>query len=388
MKKTNLIDVRLKNASTILHELELHEGTTNTDIALAYRFSIPTVTKIVNVLKENNMVRYLGATQSSGGRRAKKIGLNPDYCNFAGLHVSKHIIYFSVIDFTGQAIKNKSAFCQFEDTSSYWDFLCDFIDDATQFLTVPCIYGLAIPGICDYEQDQITHLHSLGISSLSISAVQDRLKRKIQINHSGKISGLAQLYKKEQYANAVFLTLNRQISGVLILNNDIFTLSPYDCAFGDMIISSNPKQDPSLSGNTFVSSCSASHIIDILREEGNTDFYDEFFQSLEQGNEHYSQLWNEYLDHLAIGIHNIHALFGINVVIGGEMANYLPPFFNELCDKIDQYSTLVPARDYLQFSEYGCFDSAIGAALYARKAYIQAQLPILFQKPEEETAVQ
>ncbi len=34
MRKTNLMDVRLQNANTILHELELHEGTTNTEIAL------------------------------------------------------------------------------------------------------------------------------------------------------------------------------------------------------------------------------------------------------------------------------------------------------------------------------------------------------------------
>lgn len=388
MKKTNLVDVRLQNANTILHELELHEGTTNTDIALAYRFSIPTVTKIINVLKKYDMVRYLGTTQSSGGRRAKRIGLNPDYHNFAGLHISKHIIYLSVIDFTGQAIKNESVYRNFEDTSSYWSFLCDFIDDTTRFTTVPCTYGLAVPGICDHEHGLITHLHSLGISSLAISAVQDYLKREIQVNNSEKISGLAQLYRKETYANAVFLTLNRQISGVLILNNEVFPLSPYDCTFGDMILSKGPGHDPSRSGETFVSSCSSSHIIDTLREEGYMGLYDEFFQSLNQGNEHFAKLWDEYLDHLAIGIHNIHAAFGINVVVGGEMANYLPPYFNELCDKIDQYSTLVPARDYLLFSEYGRFDSAIGAALYARKAYIQAQLPALFQKPEEEIFAQ
>ncbi len=108
-----------------------------------------------------------------------------------------------------------------------------------------------------------------------------------------------------------------------------------------------------------------------------------FFQALNNGNEHYLQLWNEYLDHLAVGIHNIHAVFGINVVVGGEMANYLPPYFEELCCRIDRLSALVPAKDYLLFSEYGRFDSAIGAALDARKEYIRTNLPILLQKQEE-----
>ena len=77
MKKTNLADVRVQNAHIILHELELHDATTNTDIAMAHHLSIPTVTKIINVLNQNALVRYLGENQSSGGRRAKRIGLNP-----------------------------------------------------------------------------------------------------------------------------------------------------------------------------------------------------------------------------------------------------------------------------------------------------------------------
>ncbi|MCI8531421.1 MAG: ROK family protein [Lachnospiraceae bacterium] len=383
MRKTNLMDVRLQNANTILHELELHEGTTNTEIALTYRFSIPTVTKIVNVLKQNDMVQYLGANQSSGGRRAKRIGLNPDYRNFIGLFISKHIVYLAVIDFTGKVIKNSSVYCQFEDTPSYWESIRQLIEDILQFTTAPCTCGLAVPGICDYEHDQIIRLDSLGISSLSISAVRKHMQCDIWINNSEKISGLAQLYGKEQYTNAVFVTLNRHISGVLILNNEIFTFSSFDCAFGDMIISRESKHVSCGPAGTFNSLCSSSFIIDLLRKEGIEDLYDSFFQALNNGNEHYLQLWNEYLDHLAVGIHNIHAVFGINVVVGGEMANYLPPYFEELCCRIDRLSALVPAKDYLLFSEYGRFDSAIGAALDARKEYIRTNLPILLQKQEE-----
>lgn len=384
MKKTNLADVRVQNAHMILHELELHDGTTNTDIAMAYRLSIPTVTKIINVLNQNAMVRYLGENQSSGGRRAKRIGLNPDYHYFVGLSITKHIDYLVVINFSGEVIRSENIYIQFEDTPKYWESLRQFVASMTADLRQPFSYGLSIDGICDFENNQILDLKNLGICTLPISQLQNNLQFDFSINNSSRLSGFAQLFGKDQFANSVFIALNRRISGTLILNNDIFSLNQFDCSFGNMVISTGSDDSTYGPSGSVASFCSASRIIDILRDEGISDTYDEFFSALQNGNNRYQKMWDEYLNCLAATIHNIHAVFGLKVIVGGEMANYLPPYYNDLCARIDRWSGFVPASAYLVFSEHGRFDSAVGAALLARKDYIRTSLPEILQRSNEE----
>lgn len=384
MKKTNLADVRVQNAHIILHELELHDATTNTDIAMAHHLSIPTVTKIINVLNQNALVRYLGENQSSGGRRAKRIGLNPDYHYFVGLSITKHIVSAAVINFSGAIIHSDNIYCQFEDTPAYWESIRNFAASVTTDLKHPFSYGLTIDGICDFDNNQILDLQNLGICTLPISQIRNNLQFDFSINNASRLAGFAQLYGKDQFANSVFVALNRRISGSLILNNDIFSLNQFDCSFGNMVISTGSDDTSYGPAGSVASFCSASRIIDTLREEGIPDTYDEFFSSLQNGNTRYQKMWDEYLDCLAATIHNIHAVFGLKVIVGGEMANYLPPYYNNLCSRIDRWSSFVPASAYLFFSEHGRYDAAVGAALLARKDYIIAQLPDILQRQNEE----
>lgn len=381
MKSTTTIDVRLNNAHTIIHELEVRKEATNSEIAQEYGYSVSTVSNIVNILKKDTMIVDLGAKQSSGGRRPVQIGLNPNYHYFVGIHITKHIVHAVLMNFSGQIVKDYFTYISFEDTEEYWSSIAAICDQMAENISEPISVGIAVPGICDFETDRIFSLKSLGIKSLRISDLQNLFHDSVSVNDEIRLSGIAQLYGKSQYSNSVFLTLNRRVGGGLILNNEIFSLSQFDCSFGDMLISVNSDDSSHSLPGSFSSFCSASQIIDTLREQGIPDVYDDFFAALKEGNPYYQGLWNKYLDYLAIGLHNIRAIFGLDIVIGGEMAVFLASYEDELYERLQKWPTAstFDSQKYLFFSEHGKFDAALGAALYARSCFLYSNLPAILQ---------
>lgn len=381
MKSTTTIDVRLNNAHTIIRELEARKEATNSEIAQEHGYSVSTVSNIVNILKKENLIVDLGAKQSSGGRRPVQIGLNPGYHYFVGIHITKHIIHAVLMNFSGQMIKDYFTYLSFEETEEYWNSVVSICAQMTETITEPVSVGIAVPGICDFETDRIFSLKNLGIKSLKISDIQNLFPDSVFINDEVRLSGIAQLYGKSQYSNSVFLTLNRRVGGGLILNNEIFSLSQFDCSFGDMLISANSDDSSHSLPGSFSSFCSASQIIDTLREQGIPDVYDDFFSALKEGNQYYQDLWNEYLDYLAIGLHNIRAIFGLDIVIGGEMAGFLASYEDELYDRLQKWPTASTfgSHKYLFFSEHGKYDAALGAALHSRSCFLYSNLPAILQ---------
>ena len=105
--------------------------------------------------------------------------------------------------------------------------------------------------------------------------------------------------------------------------------------------------------------CSARRISDDL---GIT--LDEFFAGLERKVPEYVCLWHDVLRHLAIGISNIRMALDCNIVLGGLLTEYLPPYMDTLKSYVEALDSFSADADYVHLSALPGNTVSLGAALH------------------------
>ena len=127
MKAANTMEVRQQNASYILHDIECNLGITNAEIAQGRGLSVPTISNIVNILKNGDMIMTAGTGESSGGRRPFQLSLNAGYQSYVGVSIAKHTVYLVLIDFAGQILDKQRHYVDFAGTEEYWQQIAGLV---------------------------------------------------------------------------------------------------------------------------------------------------------------------------------------------------------------------------------------------------------------------
>ena len=91
---------------------------------------------------------------------------------------------------------------------------------------------------------------------------------------------------------------------------------------------------------------------------------DEFMQYVERKDPSVMEIWRAYLDYLAITISNLRMVHDTELVLGGEMGEYLETHMMELSSRIREYNKFDTDTRYLKLSRYKKESAAIGAALH------------------------
>lgn len=375
MRIANTIEVRQSNALNILTDIECNPGITNAEIAQKRGLSVPTISNIVNILKNNNVLIAAGTGESSGGRRPLQLSVNPGFNDYIGVSISKHIIYLVFIDFEGTIRDREEVYRNFEDTKAYWSGIRQLMETFEAKTGTSCRWGLALPGFVDHETNMVYDTNTLGVPEISLDKIYEILGTQVTIGDSCRLAGMAQIFGKDDYEDACFVLLSRRISGVVFRNSSIIKMRKSSMDIGTMILDPHCQTSTYGLAGSFLDLCSSSRIVDILKESTSKVRYEDFFNEIENGNQEYSELWDEYLKHLTMALHNIFAFFGIDIVLGGEMAKYIEPY----SQKLDGYlREMIPGSGddaSLRFSTYGEYDEAFGAALEARSSHVKEVLP-------------
>ena len=96
----------------------------------------------------------------------------------------------------------------------------------------------------------------------------------------------------------------------------------------------------------------------------------EFFAGVDAGNERYRALLDDYLMHLAIGIHNIRMVLNCDIVIGGFMSTFLEPYMPYLRRFLREYDQFDADSSYLRLSRHGKYAALMGCAFYFVKDFL------------------
>ena len=102
---------------------------------------------------------------------------------------------------------------------------------------------------------------------------------------------------------------------------------------------------------------------------------DVFFDALKQGNRNCEMLWDSYLEHLAVGIANLRAIFDCKIVLGGKISPYLAEHIHKLSQKILKHSIYEHDASFVILGKYRQEVFAVGAAKMLLDQDLTLQLP-------------
>lgn len=108
----------------ILRRYMIHGGESIADLSRELGLSVPTLTKVIGELIEEDFVCDLGKQGATGGRRPSIYGLNPTAGYFMGVDIRRDVIDMGVINFRGDMLMSRQYDFSIENTRQSLDDLC------------------------------------------------------------------------------------------------------------------------------------------------------------------------------------------------------------------------------------------------------------------------
>ena len=148
------MEKRNSTRGRIINYMLNHPVTSKAELAKELNISMPTVLTNVNELIAQNLLTELGEYESTGGRKAKSIGINKSYRRAMGVVISANHLEMVLINLGSEIEKSERVRLKFSTDFSY---CMEVKKEITKFLRDTCGeeellgIGIAIPGIIDQE---------------------------------------------------------------------------------------------------------------------------------------------------------------------------------------------------------------------------------------------
>ena len=353
---------RPSNRQVVLRLLYRNQQLTRKELSEACGLSLPTVAQTLKELEELGLIMDAGHQESSGGRKPSVSSVIPESRYSLGISISKNDIRFAVLNLGKEIVAKASYKVPFSENPQYWQDLRARADTFLSFNKINSSlflgYGFSFPGIINKSSMTLEFAPTLGIEGLGLAKLKSYFGSGILVDNDAVLAARTELWFKPQGNPAVYLLLNRGVGGALISGTE-FPFGARAGEFGHMIIEKNGKECHCGNRGCLETYCSSSCITDSW---GNGSLED-FFTDLQRGDRDCVEIWKEYFSHLVTGVNNLRCIFDCDVIIGGEMSRFIEDYADELNRELLRISIFRNDRAYVRFSNYGEFDSAIGAAL-------------------------
>ena len=168
------LEKKFATKSKIVNYIINRESTSKVEISKELNLSMPTVLSNVKDLLEKGIIIETGEYESTGGRKAKSIGINPSYRYAMGIVITANHLGMVLVNLKYEIVKSERIRLKFVSDMSYCsqvaDFAAKFLDhmnDAEQKEKLLGV-GISIPGIINQEQKLVIKSHALKLENLSL----------------------------------------------------------------------------------------------------------------------------------------------------------------------------------------------------------------------------
>ncbi len=344
---------------------------TNASLAKELGLSLPTIYQNLNELMEAGLVCYAGEERSTGGRRARSLAIVAKARIAVGISIIEDRFRMVITDLYLQELAYREipngllrqpvAFAKLL-AQELERFLTDFGADRKRLLGV----GIAFPGVVSTDRAQVLYAPTLDLQDIDPNDLIRHIPYPVFWENDATCGGRAELFVRGNRSNMAYLSLETGVGGAVLIGG-----APYvgdhrrSGEFGHMCV--EPAGLPCKCGKRgcLEAYCSAHRISSALGIS-----LEEFFQGLGRHVPEYEVLWHDLLRHLAIGVNNIRMALDCEVVLGGFLTEYLPPYMPQLQIYAAANNTFAPNADYLQLSLLRRHSVPLGAALHFVQAFL------------------
>lgn len=342
----------------ILNYMLNYGDTSKVELAKQLNLSMPTVLSNVNELMETGIVTEKGEMESTGGRKAVLIGLKKDYRYALGVDITANHLGIVLIDLCGEILKQERIRMRFDADISYYTLLAEKLKkicgpqiNPDKILGV----GISLPGIISQKEKILVKSHALHLENYSLKMIDQILAMPVYYENDANAAMLAE--NPQKMRNSIYLSLNNTLGGAVCIDGVLFTGQNRKAGeFGHMILVPGGKKCYCGKSGCADAYCAAS----VLTQDGKEKLED-FMKRIHMDAEA-NQVWEEYLENLAILISNLRMTFDTDIILGGDVGGYLPNYMVDLGKKIFKYNLFDDDLSYLKNCSYQKEASAVGVA--------------------------
>ena len=368
------ISVKKINRSKVYQYIYRKKITSKLQIVQDLQMGLSTVSQNLNLLEQDGLIEKNGYFESTGGRKANAIQIVSDFRISIGIGILKNMFHITAVDLYGNALYTNTIPFPYSNTPDYYKQVTDKIKEfiATNQYDEEKILGVSIAtqGITSPDHSTVLYGNIMNNTGMILEDFSRYLPYPCYLEHDSKSAAFLELWKHPELDSAVVFLLNRNLGGAIITNHQIHQGSSMHSGTIEHICI-NPEGPLCYCGNRgcLETYCSAN----ALEQAAGMNIKDFFSLLREKKSPQLTQIWKDYLHHLAFAMKNINLIIDAPIIISG----YLAPYFLEddiayLTKHINVSSPFALNKEHIFVGTNGQYTPAIGAALFYVNQFIHA----------------
>lgn len=368
------ISVKKINRSKVYQYIYRKKITSKLQIVQDLQMGLSTVSQNLNLLEQDGLIEKNGYFESTGGRKANAIQIVSDFRISIGIGILKNMFHITAVDLYGNTLYTNTIPFPYSNTPDYYKQITDKIKEfiATNQYDEEKILGVSIAtqGITSPDHSTVLYGNIMNNTGMILEDFSRYLPYPCYLEHDSKSAAFLELWKHPELDSAVVFLLNRNLGGAIITNHQIHQGSSMHSGTIEHICI-NPDGPLCYCGNRgcLETYCSAN----ALEQAAGMNIKDFFSLLREKKSPQLTQIWKDYLHHLAFAMKNINLIIDAPIIISG----YLAPYFLEddiayLTKHINVSSPFALNKEHIFVGTNGQYTPAIGAALFYVNQFIHA----------------
>ena len=333
------------------------------DIILRLGLSLPTVTKCLEDLMAEGLVRKAGTISNTGGRRAAAYTCVATARTAIGLDITRHHVTAVAVDMMGTIIGMLRVQRNFELTDAYSRELAKIVELLIEKYGI-CRsrvlgVGLGVPGLITKDNRRIFYGEILKFENATVEDFSKYLQYPARLYNDAKAACFAETWLNKGSPNAFYILLSNNVDGAVKINDVLYAGDNlHGCEIGHITIHNNGK--PCYCGQLGCVDgyCSAQALYDL--SDGDLA---RFFEMLGEGDPRAVERWDRYTDDLALAVKAVRTLFDCRIILGGYIGGYMDRYIESFKRKVARITTFDKDAEYLDVCRYKIESIAAGAAL-------------------------
>ena len=368
------ISVKKINRSKVYQYIYRKKITSKLQIVQDLQMGLSTVSQNLNLLEQDGLIEKNGYFESTGGRKANAIQIVSDFRISIGIGILKNMFHITAVDLYENTLYTNTIPFPYSNTPDYYKQVTDKIKEfiATNQYDEEKILGVSIAtqGITSPDHSTVLYGNIMNNTGMILEDFSRYLPYPCYLEHDSKSAAFLELWKHPELDSAVVFLLNRNLGGAIITNHQIHQGSSMHSGTIEHICI-NPDGPLCYCGNRgcLETYCSAN----ALEQAAGMNIKDFFSLLREKKSPQLTQIWKDYLHHLAFAMKNINLIIDAPIIISG----YLAPYFLEddiayLTKHINVSSPFALNKEHIFVGTNGQYTPAIGAALFYVNQFIHA----------------
>ena len=368
------ISVKKINRSKVYQYIYRKKITSKLQIVQDLQMGLSTVSQNLNLLEQDGLIEKNGYFESTGGRKANAIQIVSDFRISIGIGILKNMFHITAVDLYGNTLYTNTIPFPYSNTPDYYKQVTDKIKEfiATNQYDEEKILGVSIAtqGITSPDHSTVLYGNIMNNTGMILEDFSRYLPYPCYLEHDSKSAAFLELWKHPELDSAVVFLLNRNLGGAIITNHQIHQGSSMHSGTVEHICI-NPDGPLCYCGNRgcLETYCSAN----ALEQAAGMNIKDFFSLLREKKSPQLTQIWKDYLHHLAFAMKNLNLIIDAPIIISG----YLAPYFLEddiayLTKHINVSSPFALNKEQIFVGTNGQYTPAIGAALFYVNQFIHA----------------